>query len=218
MSTGWRISPSRLHRLCCLPACSGRIMRNGGRAPGHNRRVVGPAGLIESAGAAVVEGDDREPWAERRNVAPPGSLDGRGPAANQHQRRARSFHHVVQARPVRGGGDHSRIRMSLEMAGASSPGSSAVPEPAWQALRTLDPQVEDQIVTLATCLALAEQRFQLLFEDVLPRFAQTPDDLTGEADVLADAHHALTLLQESLHATSRRMLDVLDRVSRELGE
>ena len=35
---------------------------------------------------------------------------------------------------------------------------------------------------------------------------------------LADAHHALTLLQESLHATSRRMLDVLDRVSRELGE
>jgi len=85
-------------------------------------------------------------------------------------------------------------------------------------LRGLDPQVEDQIVTLATCLALAEQRFQLLFEDVLPRFAQTPDDLTGEADVLADAHHALTLLQESLHATSRRMLDVLDRVSRELGE
>ena len=68
----------------------------------------------------------------------------------------------------------------LEMAGASSPGSSAVPEPAWQALRSLDPQVEDQIVTLATCLALAEQRFQLLFEDVLPRFAQTPEDLTGE--------------------------------------
>jgi hypothetical protein len=107
--------------------------------------------------------------------------------------------------------------MMVEMAGASSPGS-AVPEPAWRALRGLDPQVEDQIVTLATCLALAEQRFQLLFEDVLPRFAETPDDLTGEADVLADAHHALTLLQESLHATSRRMLDVLDRVSRELGE
>jgi hypothetical protein len=108
--------------------------------------------------------------------------------------------------------------MMVEMAGASPPGSSAVPEPAWRALRSLDPQVEDQIVTLATCLALAEQRFQLLFEDVLPRFAQTPDDLTGEADVLADAHHVLTLLQESLHATSRRMLDVLDRVSRELGE
>jgi hypothetical protein len=123
----------------------------------------------------------------------------------------------MQARPVGGGGDQSRISMMVEMAG-SSPGSSAVPEPAWRALRSLDPQVEDQIVTLATCLALAEQRFQLLFEDVLPRFAQTPDDLTGEADVLADAHHALTLLQESLHATSRRMLDVLDRVSRELGE
>ncbi|HEX9096294.1 MAG TPA: hypothetical protein VF990_09355 [Candidatus Dormibacteraeota bacterium] len=108
--------------------------------------------------------------------------------------------------------------MKLEMAEASPPGSSAVPEPAWRALRGLDPQVEDQIVTLATCLALAEQRFQILFEDVLPRFAETPDDLTGKADALADAHHALTLLQESLHATSRRMLDVLDRVSRELGE
>ena len=106
--------------------------------------------------------------------------------------------------------------MKLEM--ASSPGNSAVPEPAWHALRRLDPQVEEQILTLATCLALAEQRFQMLFEGVLPRFAETPDDLTGEADVLADAHHALTLLQESLHATSRRLLDVLDRVSRELGE
>jgi hypothetical protein len=108
--------------------------------------------------------------------------------------------------------------MNVDMAGASSPGSSSVPEPAWRALRSLDPQVEDQIVTLATCLAMAEQRFQLLFEEVLPRFADTPDDLTGEADALADAHHALTLLQESLHETSRRMLDVLDRVSRELGE
>jgi hypothetical protein len=104
------------------------------------------------------------------------------------------------------------------MAGASSTGGSAVPEPAWRALRSLDPEVEAQVVTLATCLALAEQRFQMLFEDVLPRFAGTPNDLSGEADVLADAHHALTLLQESLHATSRRMLDVLDRVSRELGE
>jgi hypothetical protein len=108
--------------------------------------------------------------------------------------------------------------MGVEMSGASPPGSSAVPEPAWRTLRSLDPQMEAEVVTLATCLALAEQRFQLLFEDVLPRFAQTPDDLSGEADVLADAHHALTLLQESLHATSRRMLDVLDRVSRELGE
>lgn len=93
-----------------------------------------------------------------------------------------------------------------------------VPEPAWHTLRSLDPEVEEQVVTLATCLALAEQRFQLLFEDVLPRFAGSGEDLSSEADVLADAHHALTLLQESLHATSRRMLDVLDRVSRELGE
>jgi hypothetical protein len=108
--------------------------------------------------------------------------------------------------------------MRVDMAGASSPGNSAIPEPAWRTLRNLDPQVEQELVTLATCLAVAEQRFQMLFEDVLPRLAETPDDLTGEADVLADAHHALTLLQESLHATSRRMLDVLDRVSRELGE
>ena len=93
-----------------------------------------------------------------------------------------------------------------------------VPEPAWRVLQSLDPDVEQQVVTLATCLALAEQRFQLLFEDVLPRFAGNAEDLSSEADVLADAHHALTLLQESLHATSRRMLDVLDRVSRELGE
>jgi hypothetical protein len=105
------------------------------------------------------------------------------------------------------------------MAGAPPPGSSKVPEPAWQALRRLDPEdLEERVLTLAACLALAEQRFQLLFEDVLPRFGETPDDLSNEADVLADAHHSLTLLQESLHATSRRMLDVLDRVSRELGE
>jgi hypothetical protein len=108
--------------------------------------------------------------------------------------------------------------MSVEMTGASTSGSSAVPEPAWRALRSLDPEIEEQVMSLATCLAMAEQRFQMLFEDVLPRFAQTPDDLTGKADVLADAHHALTLLQESLHVTSKRMLDVLDRVSRELGE
>lgn len=103
------------------------------------------------------------------------------------------------------------------MAGASPTGSK-VPEPAWRELQRLDPEVEERVLTLAACLALAEQRFQLLFEDVLPRFGQTPEDLSTEADVLADAHHTLTLLQESLHATSRRMLDVLDRVSRELGE
>jgi hypothetical protein len=97
--------------------------------------------------------------------------------------------------------------------------SSAVPDPAWRVLQTLDPEVEAEVVTLAACLALAEQRFRMLYADVLPRFGETPsDDLSGEADVLADAHHALTLLQESLHLTSRRMLDVLDRVSRELGE
>ena len=56
-----------------------------------------------------------------------------------------------------------------------------------------------------------------LLDQLLANY-EKPEDLTGEADVLADAHHALTLLQESLHATSRRMLDVLDRVSRELGE
>lgn len=96
---------------------------------------------------------------------------------------------------------------------------STIPEPAWKVLRTLDPEVEASAVSLATCLALAEERFQILFSDVLPRFGGArPDDLSGEADVLADAHHALTLLQESLHASSRRMLDVLDRVSRELGE
>lgn len=102
--------------------------------------------------------------------------------------------------------------------GESTRTGSMVPEPAWRALRTLDPELEAQVVTLATCLALSEQRFQLLFEDVLPRFGDTEGDLGGAADALADAHHALTLLQESLHASSRRMLDVLDRVSRELGE
>lgn len=97
--------------------------------------------------------------------------------------------------------------------------SSSVPEPAWSALRTLDPEVEASVATLAACLQMAEQRFQMLFSEVLPRFgAAAENDLSGEADVLADAHHALTLLQDSLHATSRRMLDVLDRVSRELGE
>lgn len=74
-------------------------------------------------------------------------------------------------------------------------------------------------MTLAACVAITEQRFMALFDQVLPRFAEpAADDLGAEADVLADAHHALTLLQDSLHATSRRMLDVLDRVSRELGE
>jgi len=99
------------------------------------------------------------------------------------------------------------------------PPSSTVPDTAWLALRRLDPEIDANAVSLAACLALAEQRFQMLFSDVLPRFGQAPlEDLTGDADVLADAHHALSLLQESLHASSRRMLDVLDRVSRELGE
>ena len=101
----------------------------------------------------------------------------------------------------------------------NEPPSSTVPEPAWRALRTLDPEIEANVVSLAACLALAEQRFQILFGEVLPRFGGAgQEDLTGEADVLADAHHSLTLLQESLHASSRRMLEVLDRVSRELGE
>ena len=129
--------------------------------------------------------------------------------------RARSQSRVGIKGPA---GDSPACSMNSQMSERPRTMNSMVPEPAWRTLRTLDPEVEEQVVTLATCLALAEQRFQLLFEDVLPRFAQTPEDLTGEADVLADAHHALTLLQESLHATSRRMLDVLDRVSRELGE
>lgn len=73
------------------------------------------------------------------------------------------------------------------------------------------------MVTLAACLAAAEQRFAALYQQVLPRFGDSAD-LNAEADVLADAHHALTLLQDSLHVTSQRMLDVLDRISRELGE
>lgn len=99
------------------------------------------------------------------------------------------------------------------------PPSTSVPEPAWRALRSLDPEAEADTVSLAGCLALAEQRFRILFSEVLPRFGgAAPGDLSGKADVLADAHHALTLLQESLHVSARRMLDVLDRVSRELGE
>jgi hypothetical protein len=95
---------------------------------------------------------------------------------------------------------------------------SSVPDTAWRALRELDPQVE-QMADLASCLALAELRFRMLFGDILPRFGEAEStDLGSEADVLADAHHALTLLQESLHVSSKRMLDVLDRVSRELGE
>lgn len=94
-----------------------------------------------------------------------------------------------------------------------------LPEPAWQVLTRLDPETEGAAATLSACLAITEQRFQALFHQVLPKFAEPVlNDLGAEADVLADAHHALTLLQDSLHATSRRMLDVLDRVSRELGE
>ena len=97
--------------------------------------------------------------------------------------------------------------------------ASVLPESAWLTLTRLDPETEDAVATLSACLAITEQRFQALFTPVLPKFAEPAlDDLGAEADVLADALHALTLLQDSLHATSRRMLDVLDRVSRELGE
>ncbi len=99
-------------------------------------------------------------------------------------------------------------------------GHSNLSAPVWQALQSLDPTTEaETTLTLASCLALAEQRFLALYRQVLTRFGE-PDarDLGAEADILADAHHTLSLLQDSLHATSRRMLDVLDRVSRELGE
>jgi hypothetical protein len=96
---------------------------------------------------------------------------------------------------------------------------SVLPEAAWRTLTRLDPETEDAIMTLSACLAITEQRFHALFQEVLPRFAEPGTaDLGAEADVLADAHHSLTLLQDSMHAASRRMLDVLDRVSRELGE
>jgi hypothetical protein len=101
---------------------------------------------------------------------------------------------------------------------AGRPGS-ALSEPAWRELDRLDPETAEAVATLSACLAISEQRFQALFLRVLPRLGEgAAEDLGGEADVLADAHHALTLLQDSLHATSVRMLDVLDRVSRELGE
>ena len=94
-----------------------------------------------------------------------------------------------------------------------------LPPAAWKTLQSLDPVAEEEVVTLATCLALSEQRFQQLFNQALRQLGELDaQDLTAEADVLADAHHALTLLQDSLHATSRRLLEVLDRVSRELGE
>lgn len=100
----------------------------------------------------------------------------------------------------------------------SPPPRSALPEAAWRTLQDLDPAAEETMVTLAACLAAAEQRFAALYQEVLPRFGDSAQDLNAEADVLADAHHALTLLQDSLHVTSQRMLDVLDRISRELGE
>jgi hypothetical protein len=99
-----------------------------------------------------------------------------------------------------------------------SPSRSVIPTAAWRTLQELDPLAEETVVTLAACLRASEQRFAALFEQVLPRFGDSQDDLGAEADVLADAHHALTLLQDSLHVTSQRMLDVLDRISRELGE
>src|SRR5918912_2153946 len=96
---------------------------------------------------------------------------------------------------------------------------SLVPESAWRVLKEIDPSEAEQMITLAGWLAVAEQRFRLLYGEILGRFSEMEErDLSNEADVLADAHHALTLLQESLASTSRRMLDVIDRVSRELGE
>lgn len=100
-------------------------------------------------------------------------------------------------------------------------GQSHLSLPVWQALQSLDPRAEEEeaTVTLAACLALAEQRFLILYRQVLARLGESSaQELGAEADILADAHHTLTLLQDSLHVTSRRMLDVLDRVSRELGE
>jgi hypothetical protein len=101
---------------------------------------------------------------------------------------------------------------------AGRPGS-VLSESAWRVLTRLDPETEEAVATLSACLAVTEQRFHALYQEVLPRFAEPQTaDLGAEADILADAHHSLTLLQDSLHAASRRMLDVLDRVSRELGE
>jgi len=100
-----------------------------------------------------------------------------------------------------------------------SPLPSVLSANAWKALHLLDPEADEQVATLAACLALAEQRFQQLFSQALRRFEEVDaEDLNAEADALADAHHALVLLQDSLHASARRLLDVLDRVSRELGE
>ena len=97
--------------------------------------------------------------------------------------------------------------------------SSLIPEGAWRVLNQIDPTEAEQMVTLAGWLAVAEQRFRLLYGEILARLSEMEErDLSNEADVLADAHHALTLLQDSLTSTSRRMLDVMDRVSRELGE
>jgi len=96
---------------------------------------------------------------------------------------------------------------------------STLPPAVWQALQALDPAQEETAPTLAVCLALVEQRFQHLFAQLLQQMGEVgARDLNAEADALADAHHALSLLQDSLQATSRRMLEVLDRVSRELGE
>lgn len=99
-------------------------------------------------------------------------------------------------------------------------GRSNLSAPAWQALQSLDPSSDDDVtMTLATCLALTEQRFLALYQQVLIRLEEpASQELGAEADILADAHHTLSMLEDSLHATSRRMLDVLDRMSRELGE
>jgi hypothetical protein len=92
--------------------------------------------------------------------------------------------------------------------------------PAWQVLERLDPTSGDEAnLSLAAHLALTEQRFMVLYQQVLVRLGEpASQELVAEADILADAHHTLSMLEDSLHATSRRMLDVLDRMSRELGE
>lgn len=99
-------------------------------------------------------------------------------------------------------------------------GRSNLSAPAWQVLERLDPTSDDEAnLTLAAHLALTEQRFMLLYQQVLVRLGEpASQELVAEADILADAHHTLSMLEDSLHATSRRMLDVLDRMSRELGE
>src|SRR5256712_12618441 len=98
-------------------------------------------------------------------------------------------------------------------------GHSNLSGPAWQALQSLDPTAEDEAaLTLAACLALAEQRFLLLYRQGLTRFGE-PDgrELGAEADILGDAHPPLRLPADSLPVTSPPMLGALERVRRAVG-